>query len=202
MTVKYNTSNGSASAGADYMLSSGTLSWNDGDTANKTFAVSIADSSPFAGSKTFNVDLSTPSGGATLGTPSAATVTIAGAGTSPPAATAPVPPAAPPPAAPPPTTTVSKSIQEWVPCDGSTDYTDDVARALEAAASDGFTLIVDCPVRVHTGAQVSKSISISDGTTVRFTGAGEFRVINASHPAFEIAHPETVSLVDWNVTYL
>jgi Calx-beta domain len=201
VTVNYNTSNGSASAGANYALSNGTLSWKDGDTANKTFAISIADSSPFAGTKTFNVDLSIPSGGATLGTPSTATVTIAGAGSSPPAGTT-VPPTPAPPTAPPPTTTSSKSIQEWVPCNGLTDYTDAVAGAFEAAASGGFVLIVDCPVRVHTGAEVSKSISISDGTTVKFTGAGEFIVVNASAPAFEIAHPETVTLVDWNVTYL
>ena len=97
---------------------------------------------------------------------------------------------------------MSKSIQEWVSCDGLTDHTGAVAGALEAAASGGFILIVDCPVRVHTGAEVSKSISISDGTTVKFTSAGEFIVVNASSPAFEIAHPETVTLLDWNVTYL
>jgi len=202
VTVNYNTSNGSASAGADYTLSSGTLSWKDGDTANKTLSIPIADSNPFVGTKTFNVDLSMPSGTATLGTPSTVTVTIAGAGTSPPVATAPVPPTPPPPTAPPPTTTVSKSIREWVPCDGLTDYTDAVARAFEAAGSGGFTLVVDCPVRLHSGAQISRSISISDGTTVRFTGDGEFRVVDTSLPAFEIAHPQTVSLVDWTVTYL
>jgi hypothetical protein len=197
VTVNYDTSNGSASAGADYTLSSGTLSWKDGDTANKTLAIPISDSIPFVGTKTFNIDLSTPSGSATLGTPSTVTVTIAGSGTNPPAATPPVPPTPPP-----PTATVSKSIQEWVPCDGLTDYTDAVARAIEAAGSDGFTLIVDCPVRLHTGAEISRSIAISDGTTVKFIGAGEFRVVDAPLPAFEIAHPETVSLVDWNVTYL
>jgi Calx-beta domain len=207
VTVNYNMSNGSASAGADYTMSSGTLSWKDGDTANKTVSIPIADSNPFVGTKTFNVDLSMPSGTATLGTPSTVTVTIAGAGASPPAATAPVPPTPPPPApppptVPPPTTIVSKSIREWVPCDGLTDYTDAVARALEAAGSGGFTLVVDCPVRLHSGAQISRSISISDGTTVTFTGDGEFRVVDTPLPAFEIAHPQTVSLVDWTVTYL
>jgi len=197
VTVNYNMSNGSASAGADYTMSSGTFSWKDGDTANKTLSIPIADSNPFVGTKTFNVDLSMPSGTATLGTPSTVTVTIAGAGTSPPVATAPVPPTPPP-----PTTTVSKSIREWVPCDGLTDYTDAVARAFEAAASGGFTLVVDCPVRLHSGAQISRSIPISDGTTVTFTGDGEFRVVDTSLPAFEIAHPQTVSLVDWTVTYL
>ena len=197
VTVNYNTSNGSASAGADYTMSSGTLSWKDSDTANKTLSIPIADSNPFVGTKTFSVDLSLPSGSATLGTPSTVTVTIAGAGTA-----APVPPTPAPPTPAPPTPTVSKSIREWVPCDGLTDYTGAVALALEAAGSGGFTLVVDCPVRLHSGAQVSRSISISDGTTVRFSGDGEFRVVDTPLPAFEIAHPEKVTLVDWTVTYL
>ena len=197
VTVNYSTSNGSASAGADYTMSSGTLNWKDGDTANKTLSIPIADSNPFVGTKTFSVDLSLPSGSATLGTPSTVTVTIAGAGTA-----APVPPTPAPPTPAPPTPTVSKSIREWVPCDGLTDYTGAVALALEAAGSGGFTLVVDCPVRLHSGAEVSRSISISDGTTVRFSGDGEFRVVDTHLPAFEIAHPEKVTLVDWTVTYL
>jgi hypothetical protein len=83
-----------------------------------------------------------------------------------------------------------------------TDYTDAVARAFSAAESGEFILVVDCPIRLHTGVQIAKSVSIGDGTTVKFTAAGEFIVPNASTPAFEIAHPETVSLIDWNVTYL
>lgn len=183
VSVNYKTSNGSASAGTDYVSSAGTLSWKDGDTANKSIAVTIADSVPFAGGKSFNVDLSMPSGTATLGIPSTAAVTIAGAGASPPAATL-------------------KSIKEWVPCDGVTDYTDAVARAFEAAGSGGFTLVVDCPIRLHTGKDIATSIPISDGMIVKFTGVGEFRVKNASPPAFDIAHPEAVTLIDWNVNYL
>jgi len=186
VTVHYQTANGTASAGADYTASYGTLSWKDGDGTSKTFAVPIANSNPFAGSKIFTVELLTPSGTATLGTPSTATVTINGAGTS----------------ASPGTAIVSKSIKEWVTCDGSLDETEAVARAFEAAGNDAFTLVVDCPVRLHTGTEVSTSVSINDGTTVKFTGTGEFRVDDVFPPAFEVPHPKDVTLVDWNVKYV
>jgi hypothetical protein len=180
VTVHYNTANGTASAGTNYTASSGTLSWKDGDDTNKTFVVPIANSNPFAGSKIFTIELSTPSGTATLGTPTTATVTINGAGTA----------------------IVSKSIREWVTCDGSLDDTEAVARAFEAASNDAFTLVVDCPVRLHTGTEVGTSVLVGDGTTVKFTGTGEFMVDNVFPPAFEIPHPNQVSLIDWNVKYV
>jgi endoglucanase len=77
-TVSYVTANGSAVSGVDYTQKSGSLSWNDGETDAKSFSVPItgASSSSGATNKTFSVALSQVSGG-TLGTPSAATVTIA-----------------------------------------------------------------------------------------------------------------------------
>ena len=74
--VSYATSNGTASAGSDYTATSGTLSWANGDTANKTFSVPILTDSSTEGNETVNLTLSNPTGGATLGSPSTAVLTI------------------------------------------------------------------------------------------------------------------------------
>lgn len=74
--VSYSTSNGTAAAGADYTTTSGILSWGDGDTAGKTFAVPITNDTLDEANETFRVTLSTPTGGATLGVPATAKVTI------------------------------------------------------------------------------------------------------------------------------
>ena len=98
VTVDYATSDGSATAGSDYTASSGMLGWANGDTADKAFTVPITDDSLAEGDETVNLTLSNPTGGATLGTTSSATLTIQdnepssatlsfGAGSSPPAAT-------------------------------------------------------------------------------------------------------------------
>ena len=74
--ISYGISNGSALVGSDYTEASGTLSWANGDTANKTFAVSIINDALNEPNETFTVKLSSPTGGATLGSPNSATVTI------------------------------------------------------------------------------------------------------------------------------
>jgi len=70
------TSGGTATAGVDYIATSGTLSWGDGDFADKTFAITIHNDSVKEGSETVNMALSAPTGGVTLGSPSAAVLTI------------------------------------------------------------------------------------------------------------------------------
>ena len=75
--VSYGTANGTAAAGSDYTAASGTLSWAAGDTANKTFTVSISNDALDEANETFTVTLLNPMGGAMLGNPSSATVTIA-----------------------------------------------------------------------------------------------------------------------------
>jgi hypothetical protein len=77
VSVAYATSNGSAVAGTDYTATSGTLDWDAGDVSTKTFVVPLS-STAASGTKTFNVTLSAPGGGATLGTPESAVVTIGG----------------------------------------------------------------------------------------------------------------------------
>jgi hypothetical protein len=76
VSVQYATSNGTATAGSDYTAASGTLSWAAGESANKTVIVAIADDTAVDANETFTVTLSSPTGGATLGTPTAAVVTI------------------------------------------------------------------------------------------------------------------------------
>jgi hypothetical protein len=80
VSVAYETTNGSAVAGTDYTPASGTLQWADGNAAAKTFSVPVSNAAAFSGSKTFNVVISSPTGGATLSTPSTATAAINGSG--------------------------------------------------------------------------------------------------------------------------
>ena len=73
--ISYATSNGSAASGSDYTAKSGSLSFANGETS-KTFAVTVLDDTAYEGNETFNLALSSPTGGATLGSPTAAMVTI------------------------------------------------------------------------------------------------------------------------------
>ncbi len=43
VAVNYATANGTAQAGSDYTTAAGTLTWNDGDGAAKTFNIQVAD---------------------------------------------------------------------------------------------------------------------------------------------------------------
>jgi hypothetical protein len=77
VTVNYATANGTALAGVDYVTSTGTLSWPGGDSTARSISIPIMDDVQMESAETFSVALSAPSGGATLGTPASATVTIA-----------------------------------------------------------------------------------------------------------------------------
>ncbi len=75
-TVRVTTEDGTATAGADYTATDGTVSVPAGATS-QTVLVPILDDTQPESDETFTVTLSGPGGGATLGTPSSATVTIA-----------------------------------------------------------------------------------------------------------------------------
>ena len=75
VTVDYATADGTASTGSDYTLNTGTLTWADGDSADKTFSIVIADDGIVEDDETVSLTLSNETGGATLGT-SSATLTI------------------------------------------------------------------------------------------------------------------------------
>ncbi|GIW19336.1 MAG: hypothetical protein KatS3mg064_2493 [Tepidiforma sp.] len=77
VTVDYATvAGGTAMAGLDYVVASGTLTWANGDGSNKSFTVTPVPDSFIEGPETVILQLSNPTGGAVLGTPSTATLTI------------------------------------------------------------------------------------------------------------------------------
>lgn len=73
--VSYETFNGTAESGSDYMPALGTLTFPDGET-EQTFAVTLLDDPGAEGSETFTIGLQNVVGVATLGEPSTTTVTI------------------------------------------------------------------------------------------------------------------------------
>ena len=81
-TVNYSTSNGTATAGAactagvDYLAASGSLTWNSNDSSSKTFTITICNDGSIEENETINLTLSNAGGTASLGTLTAATLTI------------------------------------------------------------------------------------------------------------------------------
>lgn len=75
VTVNYATSNGTATAGADYSTTTGTLTFNPGVTS-RSFNIPIIDDAAYEGNEIVNLVISSPTGGATLGSPGAAVLTI------------------------------------------------------------------------------------------------------------------------------
>ena len=76
VAIDYTSSNGTASQGSDFILSDGSLIWADGDAADKTFTVSIINDTLLEFPESAILALSSPSGGAQLGSLSNATLTI------------------------------------------------------------------------------------------------------------------------------
>ena len=94
--ISFQTNDGTATAGNDYVAQSGTLSWGDGDGSPRTITIALTDDGNDESVEDFTIDL-TVSGGASLvpppsiGTAGTATVTISDDDNTPP------PPASPPP---------------------------------------------------------------------------------------------------------
>jgi Leucine-rich repeat (LRR) protein/ribosomal protein L35AE/L33A len=76
VSIDYSTSDDTATAGNDYTAKSETINWNDGETSNKTFTINITDDNISEGNETFNLTLSNATGGATIGNPDTAEITI------------------------------------------------------------------------------------------------------------------------------
>jgi parallel beta-helix repeat protein len=66
VSVDFATSDGTATAGSDYVASSGTLAFGDGET-QKTFSIPVINDQVLEGKETVNLRLSNPGGGAILG---------------------------------------------------------------------------------------------------------------------------------------
>jgi hypothetical protein len=73
-TVAYSTVNGTATAGVDYVATSGSVTWQDGDSSPKTVSVPVTSK---AGGKSFSFSLTSVEGQADFGSPASATVTVA-----------------------------------------------------------------------------------------------------------------------------
>ncbi|MGB5676644.1 MAG: Calx-beta domain-containing protein [Gammaproteobacteria bacterium] len=82
--VDYATGDGTAVAGSDYTAVIGNLSFADGVTS-QTFTIEIRDDTDYEGDETVNLSLSNPTGGAGLGSPATAVLTIAEDEPTPPA---------------------------------------------------------------------------------------------------------------------
>lgn len=76
VSVSYATADGTATAGQDYTAAAGTLTWDAGDGADRTFTIEIADDLVDEAPETIALALSGPTGGAALGPRQTATVTI------------------------------------------------------------------------------------------------------------------------------
>lgn len=94
-----------------------------------------------------------------------------------------------------------KSISQWVSCNSTQDDSEGAIRAFAAARNNAFTLVVDCPVFIHSNLDIARVIYVDDGTSVEFTAAGKFIVDNVMHPAFVIANSSSITLTNWNVEY-
>ncbi len=75
VTVNFTTADGTAQAGVDYTPTSGTLTFANGQTV-ATFTIPILLDSPVEADETILLSLRTPTGGASLGSPSSAVLTI------------------------------------------------------------------------------------------------------------------------------
>lgn len=75
VTVSFGTTNGTATASADYVATAGVLTFTNGE-ASKTITVPILEDTQVEGDETFTVALSNPTGGAQFTGPTLASVTI------------------------------------------------------------------------------------------------------------------------------
>ena len=82
VSVDYETSDGSATAGSDYAATSGTLNWAAGDSADKTFTVPVNWDGRAEGTESISLALTNPGGGSDLGPTTAAVLRIGDDGAS------------------------------------------------------------------------------------------------------------------------
>jgi CSLREA domain-containing protein len=76
VSVHYATSDGTATAGSDYVATSGDLNWTDGDTSNKQITITINGDTTVEPNETATLTLSAPTGGAVIGSTNPTTLTI------------------------------------------------------------------------------------------------------------------------------
>ena len=84
VSVTYASADGTATDGLDYTAGGGTLTWPAGDGTSKTFNVPLIDDTLTEGDETVQLSLSDLTGGAILGVPANAVLTIVDDETTPP----------------------------------------------------------------------------------------------------------------------
>lgn len=77
VTIDYATRNGTAQAGSDYLATSGTVTFANGESGSRTIEIPLLDDGNSESLEEFTVALSNPGGGANLGAPSSTRVQIA-----------------------------------------------------------------------------------------------------------------------------
>ena len=76
VSVTFATADGTAQLDRDYLNTSGSLSWGDGQDGERTLTIPLVDDLGVEPDRSFTVSLSAPTGGAELGSPTTATITI------------------------------------------------------------------------------------------------------------------------------
>ena len=76
LSVNYQAITGTARSGSDFPATSGTLTWADGDTASKTFNISVPLDNLLESDETFAVNLGAPIAGTRIGSVGSTTITI------------------------------------------------------------------------------------------------------------------------------
>ena len=76
VSVNFSTGGGNAVAGTDYTTTTGSLSWADGEGGAKSITIPLTNNAVANAAKTFQVTLSNPTGGASIGSASVAEVTL------------------------------------------------------------------------------------------------------------------------------
>jgi hypothetical protein len=94
-----------------------------------------------------------------------------------------------------------ESIASWTTCDGIADDWAGATKAFAAAKGGAFTLVIDCPLKVHIGSDIERPIFVENDTTVAFTGAGKLTIDNLFVPAFVMANTTKTTFIDWNVEW-
>lgn len=74
-SISYSTTPGTAAAGSDFTIASGSVTFAAADIS-KTFTVTLLDDSTLEPSESFTVSLGSPTGGLSLGSPASSTITI------------------------------------------------------------------------------------------------------------------------------
>ena len=95
----------------------------------------------------------------------------------------------------------SRSIREWAQCGEGIDNTDNVRRAFQASSAQHFTLVVDCPIFLNIGTDITRPIFVGSNTSVAMSPDGEFIVNNIFVPAFVLANSNNITFQNWHIEF-